>query len=55
MSQDNSGASKYDMWGAQFLGGFAETVNGDPIGGTQHNYAVLEKQDLAEAALVLKQ
>ena len=28
---------KYDMRGAQFAGGFAETVQGDQVGGTIHN------------------
>ncbi|MEM8611175.1 MAG: pentapeptide repeat-containing protein [Cyanobacteria bacterium P01_H01_bin.105] len=29
---------KYDMRGAQFAGGFAETVQGDQVGGTINNY-----------------
>jgi hypothetical protein len=33
-----SEASKYDMRGAQFAGGFAETVQGDQIGGIINNY-----------------
>ena len=54
MSQSDSGAPKYDMRGSQFAGGFAETVEGDQIGGTQHNYAAPEEQDLAEAALEIQ-
>ena len=50
MAQSNSSASKYDLRGTQFSGGFAETVQGDQIGGTQHNYAAPEKQSLADAA-----
>ena len=40
---------KYDLRGAQFAGGFAETVQGDQIGGTINNQAA-EKLSLAEAA-----
>ena len=29
---------KYDLRGAQFAGGMAETVQGDQVGGTIHNY-----------------
>ena len=54
MSQSDSGAPKYDMRGSQFAGGFAETVEGDQIGGPQHNYAAPEKQDLAAAALEIQ-
>ncbi|MEM0980681.1 MAG: hypothetical protein AAGH78_10440, partial [Cyanobacteria bacterium P01_H01_bin.58] len=39
MSQSDSGVPKYDVRGSQFAGGFAETVEVDQIGGTQHNYA----------------
>ncbi|MFP4124702.1 MAG: pentapeptide repeat-containing protein, partial [Coleofasciculus sp.] len=38
-SKSMSEASKYDQSHAQFAGGFAETVHGDQIGGTIHNYA----------------
>ena len=51
---DNQQGPKYDMRGAQFAGGFAETVQGDQVGGTQHNYAAPEKQDLAETALEIQ-
>lgn len=54
MSEQGSNASKYDLRGAQFSGGLAETVQGDQIGGTQHNYVAPEKQDLAEAALEIQ-
>ena len=40
---------KYDLRGAQFAGGFAETVQGDQIGGTINN-ASAETPSLAEAA-----
>ena len=46
-------SAKYDLRGAKFDGGFADTVQGDQIG-TQHNYAP-EKQDLAEAAAAIQQ
>lgn len=32
------GSSKYDMRGSQFAGGFAETVQGDQIGGTVQSF-----------------
>ncbi|MFG6100549.1 pentapeptide repeat-containing protein [Leptothoe sp. ISB3NOV94-8A] len=44
-----SDTPKYDMRGAQFAGGFAETVQGDQIGGTINNQAA-ETPSLAEAA-----
>ena len=50
----NNQVPKYDLSNAQFSGGFAETVEGDQIGGTQHNYAATEKQDLADAALEIQ-
>ena len=50
MSDKRSEASKFDLRGSQFAGGFAETVQGDQIGGAQHNYAAPENQTLAEAA-----
>ncbi|MFG6100550.1 pentapeptide repeat-containing protein [Leptothoe sp. ISB3NOV94-8A] len=40
---------KYDLSGAQFAGGFAETVQGNQIGGTINN-AAAETPSLAEAA-----
>lgn len=43
-------ASKYDFRGAQFAGGFAETVQGSQTGGTQYNFASEQKKTLAEAA-----
>lgn len=46
--------SKYDLRDAKFAGGFAETVQGDQVGGTQHNYASPEKQDLAETAAAIQ-
>jgi len=52
-SKSMSEASKYDQSNAQFAGGFAETVHGDQIGGTIHNYAF--KQDLAQAATEIQQ
>ncbi len=42
-------ASKYDLRNAQFAGGFAETVQGDQIGGAITNQAA-ESPSLAEAA-----
>ncbi len=50
-----SEASKYNLTGAQFAGGFAETVQGDQIGGDIHNYAPEQKQSLAEAAAEIHQ
>ena len=44
---------KYDMRGAQFAGGFAETVQGDQVGGTINN-AATETPSLAEAAAEIK-
>ena len=44
-----SESSKYDLSNAQFAGGFAETVEGDQIGGTINN-AAAETPSLAEAA-----
>ena len=44
-----SDAPKYDMRGAQFAGGFAETVEGNQIGGTINN-AAAATPSLAEAA-----
>ncbi|MEM6518925.1 MAG: pentapeptide repeat-containing protein [Cyanobacteria bacterium P01_C01_bin.70] len=35
---EKDSASKYDLSNAQFAGGFAETVQGDQIGGTINNY-----------------
>lgn len=52
-SKSMSEASKYDQRGAQFAGGFAETVQGDQIGGNIHNYAA--QQNLAEAAKDIQQ
>ncbi|MBE9068718.1 pentapeptide repeat-containing protein [Leptolyngbya cf. ectocarpi LEGE 11479] len=40
---------KYDLRNAQFVGGFAETVHGDQVGGTINNQAT-ETPSLAEAA-----
>ena len=40
---------KYDLRGAQFAGGFAETVQGDQVGGTINNQAS-DTPSLAEAA-----
>ncbi|MEM9090459.1 MAG: pentapeptide repeat-containing protein [Cyanobacteria bacterium P01_F01_bin.53] len=42
-------APKYNLSNAQFAGGFAETVEGDQVGGTINNQAA-EKPSLAEAA-----
>ncbi len=36
-------APKYDLRGAQYAGGFAETVQGDQVGGNIHNYAPDQK------------
>ena len=47
MAEKDSG-SKYDLRGAQFAGGFAETVQGNQIGGTINNTAT-ETPSLAEA------
>lgn len=41
---------KYDLRDAKFSGGFAETVQGNQVGGTQYNYALEQRQNLAEAA-----
>ncbi|MEM9136500.1 MAG: pentapeptide repeat-containing protein [Cyanobacteria bacterium P01_F01_bin.42] len=49
VSEQGSSASKYDMRGAQFAGGFAETVQGDQVGGTINNQAA-ETPSLTEAA-----
>ncbi|MEM8643177.1 MAG: pentapeptide repeat-containing protein, partial [Cyanobacteria bacterium P01_G01_bin.54] len=38
VSEQGSNAPKYDLSNAQFAGGFAETVQGDQIGGTINNY-----------------
>ncbi|MFB2974250.1 hypothetical protein ACE1CD_35250 [Aerosakkonema sp. BLCC-F183] len=48
-----SESPKYEQRGAQFAGGFAETVQGDQIGGNIHNYAA--QQNLAEAAKDIQQ
>lgn len=45
----NSETPKYDLRGASFSGGFAETVQGRQIGGTLCNYASIERKTLAEA------
>ncbi len=50
-----SEASKYDLKGAQFAGGFAETVQGNQNGGDIHNYAPEQRQTLAEAAAEIQQ
>lgn len=42
--------SKYDLRGAQFSGGFAETVQGHQIGGIQYNFPPEQKKTLVEAA-----
>ena len=55
MSDKRSEASKFDLRGAQFAGGFAETVQGNHIGGTHHNYTAPERQTLAEAAAEIHQ
>ncbi|WP_249067283.1 pentapeptide repeat-containing protein [Argonema antarcticum] len=52
-SKSMSEASKYDQRGAQFAGGFAETVQGDQIAGNIHNYAA--PQNLDEAAKYIQQ
>ncbi|MCL1471704.1 hypothetical protein [Argonema antarcticum] len=52
-SKSMSEAPKYDQRGAQFAGGFAETVQGDQIGGNIHNYSA--QQNLAEAAKDIQQ
>ena len=49
VSEQSSNASKYDMRGTQFAGGFAETVQGNMEGGTIHNQAT-ETPSLTEAA-----
>lgn len=49
VSEQGSNAPKYDMRGAQFAGGFAETVEGNMEGGTINN-AAAETPSLAEAA-----
>ena len=50
VAESNTGPPKYDLRNAKFAGGFAETVQGNQVGGTQYNYDSGEKQDLAEAA-----
>ena len=45
---------KYDLSNAQFAGGFAETVQGNQEGGSIHNYAPEQKQNLAEAAAEIR-
>ena len=52
-SNSMSESPKYDQRGAQFAGGFAETVQGDQIGGNIHNYAA--QQNLTEAAAEIQQ
>ncbi|MFB2969012.1 pentapeptide repeat-containing protein [Aerosakkonema sp. BLCC-F183] len=52
-SKSMSEASKYDQRGAQFAGGFAETVQRDQIGGNIHNYTA--PQNLAEAEKYIQQ
>lgn len=49
VSEQGSNVSKYNLSNAQFAGGFAETVQGDQMGGTINNQAA-EKTSLAEAA-----
>lgn len=49
VSEQGSNAPKYDLSNAQFAGGFAETVQGDQVGGTINN-AAAETPSLAEAA-----
>ena len=49
VSEQGSNTPKYDLSNAQFAGGFAETVQGDQIGGTINNQAA-ETPSLAEAA-----
>ncbi|NEQ52015.1 MAG: pentapeptide repeat-containing protein [Leptolyngbya sp. SIO3F4] len=49
VSEQGSNAPKYDLSNAQFAGGFAETVQGDQVGGTINN-AATETLSLAEAA-----
>ena len=49
VSEQGSNAPKYNLSNAQFAGGFAETVQGDQVGGTINNEAA-EKPSLAEAA-----
>ncbi|NEQ29627.1 MAG: hypothetical protein F6K04_01290 [Leptolyngbya sp. SIO4C5] len=49
-----SSSGNKDFRGAQFAGGYAETVQGNQIGGTINNYSVSEKQSLADAALEIQ-
>ena len=44
---------KYDLRGAQFAGGFAETVQGDQIGGTINNYGP-NTEDITRLLTVLR-
>ena len=46
--------SKYNLSHAQFTGGFAETVEGNQIGGNINNYALEKKQSLVEAATEIR-
>ena len=49
VSEQGSNAPKYDLSNAQFAGGFAETVQGDQVGGTINN-AASETPSLGDAA-----
>ncbi|NEQ47794.1 MAG: NACHT domain-containing protein [Leptolyngbya sp. SIOISBB] len=50
---------KYDLRGAQFVGGFAETVQGNQTGGTFNNYSISatgsEKQSTCKASELAQQ
>lgn len=51
----NSDTPKYDLRGAKFSGGFAETVQDKQIGGSQYNYALTEEQTIAQAVEAIQQ
>jgi hypothetical protein len=46
---------KYNLSGANFAGGFAETVHGNQIGGNIYNYAPEEIHNFAEATVEIRQ
>lgn len=49
-----SGLPKYDLRGATFSGGFAETVQDRQIGGSHYNYALAEEQTIVQAIAELQ-
>ncbi|MEO1298603.1 MAG: hypothetical protein AAFW75_23050 [Cyanobacteria bacterium J06636_16] len=50
----NQQGPKNDLRGAQFAGGYAETVQGDQLGGVQYNFSTPVSKDLAETALEIQ-